>query len=348
MLQRGLRRISNFAGNLTTEAKLNYISEARDWVVKWEGHYITKNVQDMISSRITTTPDGLRNKIIHYGSSSLFTKPPHISNRTVVTVYHIVPGDERINRIIKGIESIDYIHTTNRFVLNTLLGKGVPGDKIRIIPSGVDLNMFKPTSDEQKYGLRWKLGIPDDAIVIGSFQKDGNGWGEGMEPKLIKAPDVFIKVVERLQRAGGNIHVLLLGAARGYVKRGLDAAGVPYTHIYEPNFLNMYKYYQLLDMYIVASRIEGVPKAILESMASRVPIISTKVGMAEELIIDGETGYLTEVDDIDALFTKAQNIIEYPMKTQSMVSYAYRIVENYSWEKVGRQYYTSLYKPLGE
>ena len=40
------------------------------------------------------------------------------------------------------------------------------------------------------------LGIPEDYTVIGSFQKDGKGWGEGLKPKLIKGPDILLKQLD--------------------------------------------------------------------------------------------------------------------------------------------------------
>ena len=50
--------------------------------------------------------------------------------------------------------------------------------------------------------------------------------GDGVEPKLVKGPDVFLKGVAKLA-VDHRLFVLLTGPARGYVKRGLDAIGVP-------------------------------------------------------------------------------------------------------------------------
>ena len=59
--------------------------------------------------------------------------------------------------------------------------------------------------------------------------------------------------------------------------------------------------YSALDAYVVPSRQEGGPKSVLEAMASGVPIVSTRVGQATELIRDGENGRLVEVEDAEAL-----------------------------------------------
>jgi glycosyltransferase involved in cell wall biosynthesis len=76
---------------------------------------------------------------------------------------------------------------------------------------------------------------------------------------------------------------------------------VPYRHIYLDAYPNIGKLYRALDLYLVSSRQEGGPKAILESMASGIPIISTRVGQASDLIIHGQNGWLADIEDVSAL-----------------------------------------------
>ena len=69
------------------------------------------------------------------------------------------------------------------------------------------------------------------AFVVGSFQKDGVGWGEGLEPKLIKGPDVLVAALEQVHAEAPGLVVLLTGPARGYVRQELDRLGIPYRHV---------------------------------------------------------------------------------------------------------------------
>ena len=66
--------------------------------------------------------------------------------------------------------------------------------------------------------------------------------------------------------------------------------------------------YQRVDVCLVTSRQEGGPKAVLEAMASGVPLVSTRVGQAAELVGDGENGLLADVDDVDALVAAVQRV----------------------------------------
>jgi glycosyltransferase involved in cell wall biosynthesis len=137
--------------------------------------------------------------------------------------------------------------------------------------------------------------------VIGSFQKDGNGWGEGLEPKLIKGPDIFIQTLETLKSSIPDIFVLLTGPARGYIKTGLERLGIPYKHMFLKDYPDVGRLFPALDLYLVTARQEGGPKAVLESMASGVPLVTTRVGQARDIVKNGQNGWMVGVEDVNGL-----------------------------------------------
>jgi glycosyltransferase involved in cell wall biosynthesis len=155
---------------------------------------------------------------------------------------------------------------------------------------------------------REALGVPASAFVVGSFLKDGVGLGDGFEPKLVKGPDTFVAVVERLRGVIPELFVLLTGPARGYVRKELERVGLPYRHVHFGSRAELAHAYHALDVYVVASRQEGGPKAVLESMASGVPLATTRVGQAAELVLEGENGLLAGVDDVDGLAAAVMRI----------------------------------------
>ena|SRR5436305_7351999 len=59
--------------------------------------------------------------------------------------------------------------------------------------------------------------------------------------------------------------------------------------------------YRAVDAYLVASRQEGGPKAVLESMASGVPLVTTRVGQAMDLVEHGRNAFMVEPGDVDGL-----------------------------------------------
>jgi glycosyltransferase involved in cell wall biosynthesis len=193
---------------------------------------------------------------------------------------------------------IQVSHTQMR---DLTLETGIDPSKVFLIPIGINVDFFPFRRAEQKRILRSELDIPQSAFVIGSFQKDGVGWDEGLEPKLIKGPDVFLATLKLLKKDIPELFVLLSGPSRGYVKRGLEEQGIPYKHIYLKYYPDISKLFQAADVYLVASRQEGGPKAILESMSSGVPLVTTRVGQAMDLVKHGENAWMAEVEDVEGL-----------------------------------------------
>ena len=128
------------------------------------------------------------------------------------------------------------------------------------------------------------MGISKHFIVIGSFQKDGSGWKDGLNPKLIKGPDLFVSTLKLLFSRGYPVFALLTGPARGYVKKELK--NVEYL-IFIPILkiiMILYPFIMHLDIYLITSREEGGPMGLLESIACGTPVASTNVGMAKDII----------------------------------------------------------------
>ncbi len=202
------------------------------------------------------------------------------------------------------------IQVTHAEMEELVLSAGVPAERVFRIPIGIDIENFPVADASRRERARAELGIPASAFVVGSFQKDGVGWGEGLEPKLVKGPDVFVAAVERLRERVPELHVLLTGSARGYVLRELARLEVPRLHLYARSRAELARAYHALDAYLVASRQEGGPKAALESMAAGVPLVTTRVGQAQELVEDGVNGLLRDVGDAEGLADAVATVAE--------------------------------------
>jgi glycosyltransferase involved in cell wall biosynthesis len=107
--------------------------------------------------------------------------------------------------------------------------------------------------------------------------------------------------MKRLKKDIPELFVMLSGPARGFVRKELENAGIPYKHVFLQSYPEIAKLYQALDLYVVSSRQEGGPKAVLESMATGVPLVTTRVGQAMDLVRHGENAYMTAVEDVEAL-----------------------------------------------
>lgn len=331
--------------------KVYYISEGSDWVIKRIGRSLVKNVE--LPFEMVESPEYAVNSVLHFGSLHSYIKfRKQVSNRLnriMVTVFH---GDKKIsakwenslNVILSDEGRISRIIVSNSIMRNRLMEWGIPAKKLCLIPIGIDLPKFRPVSSEEKRRIRESLGVPLDAICIGSFQKDGNGWGAGLEPKMVKGPDIFLRVVTQLSKHR-KIHVLLTGPARGFVKQGLTDAGITFTHKYLKDNSELNDFYNGLDLYLVTSREEGGPMALMEAMASGTPLITTAVGMAPDIINNEDFGIMVPVADESALVTAAETILEDQKLHDKFVKNGLGKAKQFDWSIIAEKY-NKLYQDV--
>jgi glycosyltransferase involved in cell wall biosynthesis len=215
------------------------------------------------------------------------------------------PGHPEFDTCYQAVErrhaELDRVQVSNRAMEELVLGTGIEPGKVFRIPIGVDTARFRRRDDQARAEARRSLDLPQSAFVVGSFQKDGVGWGDGLEPKLIKGPDVLLDTAARIAREVPELLVLLTGPARGYVAAGLDRLRIHYRHLQLPDLDAVARAYRAVDLCLVTSRDEGGPKAVLESMATGVPLATTRVGQAADLVRTGENGWLCDVEDSEGL-----------------------------------------------
>jgi len=288
---------------------------------------------------------------VHYTSQFSLTfdiyKPKH---RISIDYYHGRPETQGsfkkcFEALKKNHEKVTRVRVSNKEMERLIKSSGIAPEKVMRIPLGIDLGIFKPRTREKRVVMREKLGIPQEAYTIGSFQKDGTGWDDGAEPKLIKGPDTFLKVIGGMKKEIPNLWVLLSGPARGYVKNGLDKMGVPYRHQYLKDSSGVTELYDALDLYIVTSREEGGPKAILESMAKGVPLITTAVGQAVDLVVDGQNAMITPTQDVAGLSKKALEIWRDNALREALINRGFETARENSFESqlpLWQQYFRGL------
>ena len=152
---------------------------------------------------------------------------------------------------------------------------------VTYIPFWVNQNLW--FNIEDKKFLRKKFGVAEDSFLVGSFQRDTEG-SDLISPKLIKGPDRFIEIVKYYEAKNSNFKVILTGKRRQFVINELERLNIEYLYFEMANFETLNELYNLIDLYVVSSRIEGGPQAIVECGITKTPIISTDVGFASDIL----------------------------------------------------------------
>ena len=101
----------------------------------------------------------------------------------------------------------------------------------------------------------------------------------------------------------------------------------------------MVKDYHQANLFLFPSRHEGMPNAVLEAMASGLPVIATRIAGNEELVVEGETGFLVPSEDVDALRDALRKLLTDPTLREKMgIASRLCVEQNYTWQKVAEQY----------
>ena len=124
--------------------------------------------------------------------------------------------------------------------------------------------------------------IEDEYYLIGSFQRDPAGHDVNL-PKLSKGPDRFLEIVKDINKEKKSLSIVT-GKRRNYIINALEENKIEYKYFEMVNIKKLNEFYNILDLYLVSSRLEGGPQAVLECAVTKTPIISTDVGVASEIL----------------------------------------------------------------
>jgi len=204
------------------------------------------------------------------------------SKKVVCTIHHIdfdKFNDKEKTDFYKRDKYVDLYHTVSDKTKEQL--KTLTNKKIIVIPFWINQKIFFEINN--KDNLREKYKINKDSYVIGSFQRDTEG-SDLKSPKLSKGPDRFLQIVLEMKKEIPQLEVLLTGKRRGYLIENFKKNNIPFHYFEMIDYQKLNELYNLIDLYIVASRVEGGPRSLFECAITRTPIVSTDVGFASKLL----------------------------------------------------------------
>lgn len=195
------------------------------------------------------------------------------------------------------------------------LGLGVSAGQLSCNPNGVDTDAFKPRS-RPPHGLRASLGIPASAHVVGFLGR--------LSPE--KGPDVFLRAALLAQARLAHTHFVFVGdgplapalreTIAGFkLERRVHLAGLRRD---VASVLND------MDILVSSSHSEAMPLAVMEAMASGLPVVATRVGGLPDMIDQGESGWLVAPNDFEEIATRVHQILATPGELARMGAAARR------------------------
>ena len=182
--------------------------------------------------------------------------------------------------------------------------------QVNIIPLGFELDKFQIDMDAKRRAFREKYDLKDDETAIGIIGR--------MVP--IKNHLMFIDAVKNLQELNpGKFKVFIVGdgLTKPLVQERLSEYGMPYsTNGHTPEIVHFTSWLKDIDRVVagldivaLSSLNEGTPVSLIEAQASNCPIVSTRVGGIEDIVIENDTALLSASEDDVAMANNLAKLI---------------------------------------
>ena len=198
---------------------------------------------------------------------------------------------------------------------------------IVVIPNGVDLDRFRPPTATERNAARAELGLGDEervALFVGhEFERKGLTVAiEGLR----HAPDVLLLIV------GGSDDIIAAANAEA------QALGVGERVLFLGPRQHLRPFLAASDLFVLPSAYEANALVVLEALASGLPVVTTAVGFAPEIIDDGVNGFLVDRDPV-AVGDRLEELAT--LDDAQLAEWRRRArasVEPYGWPAIARRY----------
>jgi glycosyltransferase involved in cell wall biosynthesis len=218
--------------------------------------------------------------------------------------------DWKIKKKEEELAMADLIFVPSDFVKNSVTRLGIRPGKIKVNVFGAPIEKFTPAE---------KTDNIFRPIFVG-----------GIGPR--KGVHYLIKAWKELNLS--NAELLLVGVdlfPEGWLKEQIKDTSIRFVASVPHHQLP--QYYASADCFVFPSLAEGLALVQLEAMACGLPVISTANAGAENIIKDGENGFLIPIRNTEVLKEKIRYLYEHPQEKQQMKLAARKTAEYFTWER---------------
>lgn len=215
----------------------------------------------------------------------------------------------------------------------TLDSAGIPSDRIRTIPNGIDAERFRPDGPA---ATPEEFGLPASAFLFGCVAR--------LAPEKNLA--ALIDAVAALHHDGLDVALLLVGdgSERGQLEARARTAGCGERVRFAGMRHDTQRIYPLLDCFVLPSLTEGLPLSVLEAMACARPVIASAVGGIPDLIAGTQRGTTVPAADQCALLHAMRAALPWHAPDHAAREH---VVRRYSVSAAASRY-AELYRDLME
>ena len=214
----------------------------------------------------------------------------------------------------QNFNAADYALAPSRLVQQDLLAHGVR--QVGLWRRGVDAEQFHPRHYSDAMRARLSAGHPQDTILlyVGRLSHE-------------KQINTIRTVLERVP--GTRLAIVGDGPARADLQRHFS--GTPTVFMGYLQGQDLWSAFASADIFVFPSALETFGLVLVEAMASGLPVVTSRVGGADEIVRPGVNGYVFNVGDVRGMIDGVRAILSSPRKRQIMGRNARLFAETQSW-----------------
>jgi glycosyltransferase involved in cell wall biosynthesis len=167
-----------------------------------------------------------------------------------------------------------------------------PGS-IEVVRNGLMTATVRIPSSSRLSAYRSALGLPHDVPVVGTVMRFTEE----------KDPDLWLAVAAEIAKVAPHTCFVLAGYGEllAQCRARAQAIGLKHTIAFPGAVEDVGLIYALLDVFLLTSKVEGLPNVAIEAQAAGCPVVTTDVGGTREALVDGETGRIVRERSPDHL-----------------------------------------------
>jgi len=218
-----------------------------------------------------------------------------------------------------------------------LINSGFDENKIYNIPNGVDSHLFRPVNVQKKENIKSQLSLSSQNIV--TFV------GRLVQRKGI---DILLKSWPKVLKKFPNSHLIIIGSGPNEKSFKILSKVINCENSvsFKGNIDNIIPYLQCSDIFVLPSRSEGLSNALLEAMATGLPVIATNIGGTLDIIKNGYNGIIVKKEDPKQLSEAIIKILKDKDLAEILRKNARKsAIKNYSLQSISEKY-IEIYKYL--
>lgn len=192
------------------------------------------------------------------------------------------------------------------------------------LPPGIDPSAYRPLEGDRAR-IRQELGVPIDAPLVGTLAC--------LKPQ--KAPLDLVRVAARVIHRMPEAHFFLAGDGelRPETEAEIARLGIGGRFHLLGWRRDVRELLAAADVIALTSLHEGLPRAILQALAAGKPVVASRVDGVPEAIIDGENGFLLEPRDLDGFAEKLILLLASPHRARAMGAAGAAGADAFDWRR---------------